>query len=260
MTGADGWRTLDAELAAWAGEGRKASLWLRDDDATAPTDALERLLGLVEGAGVPLALAVIPAGAIKALGQRISGAKSVAVLQHGYAHANHADLGAKKSEFTDGRPVGDMTGELVAGRNAILETFGPAATAVLAPPWNRISAGLISRLAGCGIAGLSRYTPRKAPLAAPGVVEANAHVDLIDWRGGGEGVPADEIAAGIADHLRRRRTGEADAAEPTGVLAHHLQMDECAWDALARVLDRLAGDPRTTWPSAQAIFAVEAAA
>ena len=41
-----GWADLDAELDRWKAAGRAATLWWRDDDATRPTPALDRLLAL----------------------------------------------------------------------------------------------------------------------------------------------------------------------------------------------------------------------
>ena len=60
MSGPD---ALDRELDAWAAAGRVAEAWWRDDDATAPTPALARLLEARRAAGAPVALAVIPARA-----------------------------------------------------------------------------------------------------------------------------------------------------------------------------------------------------
>ena len=52
-------RPLTDEFDRWADQGLTATLWWRDDDAIAPTPALDRLL---DAAGpVPLTLAVIPA-------------------------------------------------------------------------------------------------------------------------------------------------------------------------------------------------------
>lgn len=250
----DAWADLDRELDRWRSAGRRATLWLRDDDAVQLTQALDRLLDLADRAAVPLALAVVPAGATPALARRLAGLRAVSVLQHGYAHANHAGPGAKKSEYAEGRPLEAMTGELVRGRTTISRLFGDAATPVLAPPWNRIAPGLVGHLRACGLAGLSRFTPRRRPFAAAGVVEANAHVDLIEWRAGRTGKPAALIAAEAAAHLRARREGAVDAEEPTGLLAHHLAMDETAWAALAGLLDRFGRDARAAWLDAPTVF------
>jgi len=250
-----GWRRLDGELSAWSATGRRATLWLRDDDAVAPTAALDRLLDLAGAQAVPLALAVIPAKAEPALSRRLALAGDVSVLQHGFAHANHAGAGAKKSEFAERRPLEAMTGELVHGRTAIFAAFGDAALPVLAPPWNRIADSVTARLRDCGLSGLSRFKPRQAPEAAAGVVEANTHVDLIAWREGRVGKAPDAVADEIAGHLEARRNGEVDRDEPTGLLAHHLVMDVAAWTALQAVLERLGADSRVAWPSPPEIFA-----
>ncbi|MGH7029984.1 MAG: polysaccharide deacetylase family protein, partial [Stellaceae bacterium] len=104
------WSDLSHELDRWGDEGRIATLWWRDDDAAAPGGRLDRLL---EIAGtVPVALAVIPAAAELGLAARLGApaarsgaAPPIAVLQHGWSHANHANraAGAKKSEFSAAR-------------------------------------------------------------------------------------------------------------------------------------------------------------
>ena len=59
------WSALDEELARWRDTERAADFWWRDDDATALTPALERLLALSRRSDVPLALAVIPLAAAR---------------------------------------------------------------------------------------------------------------------------------------------------------------------------------------------------
>ena len=41
---AERWAALKSEFDAWAQEGRQATLWWRDDDATAPGPKLDTLL------------------------------------------------------------------------------------------------------------------------------------------------------------------------------------------------------------------------
>ena len=48
------------ELRIWREQGLVLPIWWRDDDATEPTPALDRLLGLAASLGAPLHLAVVP--------------------------------------------------------------------------------------------------------------------------------------------------------------------------------------------------------
>ncbi len=91
------WDDLARELDAWAATGRVTELWWRDDDAAAPAPALERLLAAQRGGGVPLMLAVIPAKATEGLVRRLAGEPDVVVVQHGWAHLNHARPGRSKA-------------------------------------------------------------------------------------------------------------------------------------------------------------------
>ncbi|HEX4571105.1 MAG TPA: polysaccharide deacetylase family protein [Dongiaceae bacterium] len=249
----EAWARLAAELALWA-PGR-ASFWWRDDDAVAPTAALERLLAL---GPQPLALAVIPANLDPALPACLAG-RWVDVLQHGYAHRNHEPPEHKKAELGQARPAGTVLEELRAGWQRLAAAFGDRALPVLVPPWNRITTRLIRRLPDWGYQGLSTYGPRQPVPLAPGgsgrldVLQANTHVDIIDWQSRRfRGVPA--VLDCVLDHLRARREGRVDAAEPTGLLTHHLAMDDAAFDFTAEFLERTVRHPAVHWRSAGDIF------
>ena len=125
------WPDLMAEFDRWEEAGKVATLWWRDDDAVAPTARLGRLLSIASG--VPVALAVIPADAEQELGQWLAEylhsapRGSVAVLQHGWRHLNHAGRG-KKSEFPAGRASAEVRSDLVAGRAPAIDIapFAPS--------------------------------------------------------------------------------------------------------------------------------------
>src|SRR5436305_10697959 len=94
------WPDLIDELDQWGELGRVARLWWRDDDAVATSAQLDRLLQLAGDA--PLDLAVIPALAQSSLATALAERPHIAVLQHGWRHANPA-LAGKKSAFPAGR-------------------------------------------------------------------------------------------------------------------------------------------------------------
>ena len=99
MRGFDPWAEIRTELDVWSAKKRDALFWWRDDDATDATPALDRLLGLHRAAKVPLALAIVPANATPALADRLAQTPGVDLLQHGYAHTNHASASDKKMEL-----------------------------------------------------------------------------------------------------------------------------------------------------------------
>ena len=169
MNDSAAWEALTRELDLWAAEGRTATFWWRDDDAVAPTPALSTLRACATAAGIPIALAVIPARATPELAAELRDWPSATVLQHGLSHANHETPPAKKTELGAARPVQHVIADLITGWN-LLEPFDPLP--VLVPPWNRISPDLIGRLPGLGYKGLSTFTPRARPQpgtrAAPG--------------------------------------------------------------------------------------------
>ena len=232
------WLALETELDTWAREGRLATFWWRDDDACRPSAALDRLLALQSRYRVPLALAVIPERLDPSLASSLQAGESsrwgktiplsekdlrhgsfhpgVAVLQHGFAHRNHAGAGEKSMELGLHRPPRRVLGELHRGFARLESAFGEGFLPVLVPPWNRIATPLLPALPPLGLRGLSAFTPRSGSDAVPGLCQVNCHVDLMDWRGGRGGRDHAALACEVAGHLRARREGRVDAEEPTG--------------------------------------------
>ncbi len=232
-----GWQALADEDARWGEAGRVAELWWRDDDASDVDPALDRLLDLVRDTTMPLALAVVPAGATEALAGRLADRPLVDVLQHGYAHANHA-LAAenKKIELGVQRPAMMTLGELATGWMALERLFGPRALPVMVPPWNRIAPVLVPTLPEIGYRGLSTFGPRPRVHPVRGLLQVNTHVDLIDWKGGRVFAGEEATLAALVTALERARTG---SAEPVGILSHHLAMDAGAWDFLRSLWEKM---------------------
>jgi hypothetical protein len=253
---AGAWQGLEHELDAWAAAGRRAGIWWRDDDAGAPCPALERLLALAAASRAPLALAAIPARAEPALAELLDrSAADAVVLQHGYAHSNHAAAGAKKCELVGPAVRPAILGELRQGRGRLHSIFGSRFRPVLVPPWNRIDAELTRQLPALGFAGLSTYKARAAAVPAAGLRQVNCHLDILQWRPQRCFLGAPAALALLTGHLAARRQGDADPDEPSGILSHHQVHDAAAWDFLAALLDRLARHPAVRLLSAAEIFA-----
>jgi hypothetical protein len=252
----EAWAALDRELDAWGAAGRTATLWWRDDDAVAPSPELDRLLGLAAASGAPLALAVIPAAAEDALAARLEGqAAEIAVLQHGCAHRNHAAAGGKKCELVDPAAQPGLPAELRRARQRLAELFGRRFLAVQVPPWNRIDPALLALLPGLGFTGLYTARRRPAPEPLPGLVQANCHLDILQWRPERRFLGSGAALDLLIDHLAARRSGAAESAEASGILSHHLVHDAAAWDFLAELLARLAAHPAARLLAAVEVFA-----
>ena len=194
------WSDLREELDAWHGAGRTVSLWWRDDDATAPTPALDRLAGLAREHAVTVGLAVIPALAQPSLAPWLE-SERVEVLQHGWAHGNHAADGQKRAELGAHRVPGVVAAELSKGFVTLRELAGARFLPVLVPPWNRIDEAVTSTLADVGFRGLSTFgsAPRGAGCAG------NRADELPRRRGG--------LARGT--RIRRARSGHRGGGGPS---------------------------------------------
>jgi hypothetical protein len=255
---AAGWPDLVDELDRWGEVGRVATLWWRDDDAVAPSAGLDRLFSIA--GDVPIALAVIPANAGPQLAVYLSSrapsalAPAVAVLQHGWRHANHSP-GGKKSEFPAERVRTKVAADLGAGRARLAALFGIRALPILVPPWNRFDDALLPLLGDCGLTGISRIRPRHSARPVPGLIEVNVHADLVAWADG-RGFMGEGAALGsLVEHLRARRMGSADADEPTGILSHHLVQDEATDEFLRRLVMVVEAHAMARWLHATEVFA-----
>ncbi len=248
------WPHLEQELARWAGQGRTAGLWWRDDDAVMPGPKLRRLIDLSKSSQVALALAVIPGRAEDALGEVLAELPGAKMLVHGLQHENHAPDSEKKAEFGPHRPVHEMLGDAAIAWENLKGRFPDLAVPVFVPPWNRIADALVPRLPLAGLQGLSRFGPRAEAQAAEGLLECNCHLDLIDWRGGRGFIGAGEALDILTAHLQARRQGGADMAESIGILSHHDVMDQKGWDFLAELLARTQECDGAHWLTMNEVF------
>ena len=237
---------LNDRLDAAAAAGRRLAFWWRDDDAVAPSPALDRLLDVRTRFDVPLALAVIPEGATAALAERISSEPGVAVLQHGWAHANHQPDGEKNAELGNGRPATDVLDDLARGRERLLGLFGDRLRPVLVPPWNRIAREVADRILEVGLTGLSTFAEADG---RPHLV--NTHLDPVAWKTTRSFSGWDKAAATIAAEIDRRIAGDT---EPFGLLTHHLVHDEALWRFVEVFLEVAAKHQAVAWPDVDQLF------
>lgn len=241
------WQQLERELDAWRERGLRAMLWCRDDDACRDSPALQTLLKIVGASDVPVAIAAIPAALEPSLVTALARCAHATIVQHGYAHRNHAPTGERNCELGAHRPAELVVSALARGMEILKRAFGERYSPLLVPPWNRIDASVTAQLPAAGFRGLSTFGPRLAVQPAPGIVQCNTHVDLIAWRGDRAFVGADAAIERLVAHLRARREGRVDADEPTGVLTHHLNFDPATWKFLVQLIQRTRQHEAAIW-------------
>lgn len=247
MTASPNWSPLDTELRRWSQDGRVLPLWWRDDDAIAPTTALDRLSALADHCDMPVHLAIIPAQVTETLATELP--DNCIPLVHGWAHVSHAVAGQKKSEFPTSRDLSKRHSDAAAGLSRMRNLFGPRLVPMFVPPWNRIGADLIPELTGLGYTFLSTFTPRPDRDAAPGLTQINTHLDPINWRGDRSVVDPDTLIAQVTRNLEARRALRSDTSEPFGILTHHLVHDNAIWSFTEALINRLLEGPATPWQS-----------
>ena len=239
-----------ARLDRFADAGRTLDLWWRDDDAVAPTGALERLAGYSTKHEIPIGLAVIPKDATDALAIFVAGHSHLAVLQHGWQHKNHQPKGTKAAELGDARPLETVLTELRTGNRRLGDLFGDRFNRVLVPPWNRISDDVAATRIGAGLKGLSTFAAVKGAAH-----QVNCHLDPIAWKTTRAFIGWEKAGRIVAEELDRRIQG---TDEPFGLLTHHLVHGEPLWDFVEAFLEASAGHPAVHWPEMNELFELNA--
>ncbi len=249
------WNALQEELATWEQAGLKVAIWWRDDDACEATRPLRRLLALAKTYACPLALAVIPARVRPSLGDLLAEAgQGVFVLQHGYAHKNHAPGGEKNVELHACRNSDEVAAELAAGSELLASTLAGRRLAVMVPPWNRIAPEVISLLPKIGFKGLSTFGPCRDSAAPRGLTQVNCHLDILRWKPTRGFMGSETLLGILVDELRRRRSDAQDPLEPLGLLTHHLVHDEDCWCFLDRLFTILSKEAAVHLVSPATLF------
>ena len=251
------WPALEQELADWREAGSCATFWWRDDDATAASPSLDRLLDISINGGAPVAIAAIAEPLNKSLSDVLANQRTAQVLQHGYSHRNHA-AGRNEGAWELGlhRDVGVIVDELTTGREILRAAFGAQFIPVIVPPWNNIDRRLLPHLQQSDFIGLSAFGQRSKRLPLAGFTEANTHFDLLAWKGAPRFQGQSAARRDIVGHLRNRRLGNAEPDEPTGILSHHLTLDGEAWQFLGDLVRHVARHPSARWLSAGEVFGV----
>ncbi len=240
------WTPLQQEFDLWEKQDLRLPFWWRDDDAVTVTPQLEQLVDLSAQSSVPVHLAIIPKDADESLAAYLPQTRLIPVV-HGWAHANHAPASEKKSEFRLHRPMQEMIADAQTGMTRLQDLFGGQLRPMFVPPWNRIASEIAQELPGLGFRVLSTATPRKSRFAAPGLERVNTHLDPIDWRGTRGLVSPDKLIMQATALLRDRREGQADNAEPFGLLTHHLVHDDDIWTFTRELLHRFLTGPVSLW-------------
>jgi len=241
---------LIAELDRWRTAGIVARFWWRDDDAISATPALERLLNVVGDR--PIAVAVVPRDADDRLATRLEMAGNVDVLQHGWAHQNHANE-PPNSEYPAGRSADQVSAEIRDGRARLLQLFGRRALPVFVPPWHGFHDGYFELLNGACLTGFSSKGARSSPYVHE-LTQVNIHCVPIAWTSPPSFGDPEPFVSQLCTHLEGRRTGRFDRDEPTGVLTHHLVQDEASYAFIRDILAIIDQHPAATWASARELF------
>ena len=244
------WSALADELERWRSENRCATFWWRDDDACKAGPKFERLVEISTANRAPLALGVIPALLKSNLVPPVVDSPCVTAMQHGYSHTNYAPVedGVGAWELGTHRGLSEVLREAKHGSEIMRRAFGERSLPVMVAPWNRIAPELFPGLRELGFCGASASGVRAAREPVDGLRLANIHCDLLKWKGGEPRFrTARKVALELVEHLSARRTGSFDRDEATGILTHHVDLDEDSWQFLEQFVKWINSHPAGRW-------------
>lgn len=226
--------------------GETVRFWWRDDDASARSPALDRLLTLAVESSVPIGLAAIPGHLKPSLVDCLRGRTAIDVLVHGWLHMNHAQPGEQKSEYPQTRPADEVRAELGRGLAVLRDALPEQTIPVFVPPWNRFPPEFENLLVACGYDGLSSVSGSRLT-ATSGLRRAPCDMNIIEARDSA----AHADIRGTAATAKRIRAGERG---PFGVVSHHGIFDDAAWALCERFWKWTASENRVQVVSARSVF------
>ncbi len=243
------WQDLKDELNQWHKTGTRATLWWRDDDACLLTPQLKQLVEIADTAKVPIHLAVIPAKLENEAIEFLRKSPNTRILQHGFAHIDHAPRGEGSWELGDHRPLETIIAELKQGHDILRDAFGDKFFPVLVPPWTRFSDKLRPHLANIGLKAYSAEGLRETPDSTQEIKTVHAHCDPIKWKQNARFKGTERVLDDFVEHLQKRRKGKCDPTEPTGLCTHHMNHDPLLWQFIGELLERTNAHPAVDWIS-----------
>lgn len=222
---------LGSELTLWAKAGRTPVLWWRDDDARAPTGALEQLLALLHRHDAPLTLAAIAGPSLPSLVRRLEAEPGVEIAVHGFRHINRQPEGRGFGEIVAGDDLEWVRGQLRTAVTAFHRAG--AAPTLFVPPWNNLAPQLLAAMPDSSLLAVSGYD--QASGTSEGVARLDTHLDVLRWKDGARFRGTWKFLSRMRRLLaQRRKAGQWD--EPIGLLTHHLDHDRETWLFLERFL------------------------
>lgn len=231
------WSPLRRTLKQFRNEGLALPLWWRDDDATEPTTALDRLYETALRMQVPVHVAVIPGFAKPGLASLNDTSGMFVPVAHGWKHVNNAPLDEKRSEFGTARPGAEK--EIKLSFDAMRSLFDTDFLPLFVPPWNRFDRSHIQALRPAGYRGISMFPSKRKLGSTPGLHQIKTHIDPVDWHGSYGLHTPEKIIARTVYRLQARRAGLEDVSEPLGLLTHHLVHTEEIWQFSENLLTEL---------------------
>ena len=221
--------------------------WWRDDDTGDDLDSLQRLLELRHEVSIPLVVSVVPLWASADCCSLLERTADTFVAQHGYDHSDHATQGEKSVELGGSVAPECVLDRVRQGQQSLKAHQWTSLLALLVPPWNRLSEEVIENLPDLGFKSLSTFAKDRRGWRY-GLEHINCHIDPIVWREGKRQMTADELIDVTIRQL------EVNSDKPTGLLSHHLEMDDRAYELLAGYLKILSRHPNIECRDPSLIF------
>jgi hypothetical protein len=126
-------------------------LFIRNDDVWTLEKSFTDFFAIMYGLKIPVVYAVIPKLLEKSAAIFLRKAKEktpdlIDIVQHGYAHENHADAGQRKYEFGDNRTYQQQVYDIEAGIKIMKKWFGGLLTPGFIPPYHSENADTVKAL------------------------------------------------------------------------------------------------------------------
>jgi hypothetical protein len=226
-----------------ARKGKKITFWWRDDDAIEETQALQKLLKLVDHKAI--SIATIPEYCTKSLIDIVKENPYIHLLQHGVSHENFAHKEEKKCEFPTHLSDEHHWQRIQYGRDKIFQLYPEWDGKGFVPPWNRMKLNSAEGLKDIGFDYISAFESLKARnIATKHIAYCDSNIDPIDWKGNDGKNNYGFIGWQACDDILLHH---AQYQQHIGLLTHHLVHNEAMWHKLEIIADFMHHHPAIDW-------------
>jgi peptidoglycan/xylan/chitin deacetylase (PgdA/CDA1 family) len=209
-------------------------IFIRDDDVWTTDRGFLEIFEVFRAARVPVIYGVVPQRLDSDLVRLLKREKKRDIAQHGFSHEDHSGRGTDKYEFGPRRSFAQQYGDIVDGREIMVQRFGAYFMPAFIPPYHGFDDNTLAAVEKAGFPVFS--AGEKVTIERKHFLDLPARVALNEYAQDGTPLPLS------AKEMLRKAMVSISSAALTGMVFHHRVLrslkDRIAMGVFVRSLGR----------------------